>query len=635
LPSGTRWYFNVTGQTSVSSTTTTASINLVNGTYSYLVAPSIKTYATYPVHGTFTVAGSAIALSGTFSAVSFIIAFTETGLPVHTKWFVNVTGQSSVSSTTTTLNVSVVNGTYTYGIAAANGYTPSPLSGILSISGAGTAIPVTFSVTVLTFHAVGSLPSSWTVRLNSSFTNVSKTATGSAYVNFTTPAGVTYFYAIVVASPYTATPQNGIVVLVASATVNITMHRGSAPATFSLTFNEAGLAAGVVWSVTVNGTGLNTVQTSSASSQTFVGLVSGGSYAYAVSAATYTATPSSGTVLANANQTVSITFVTVYYPVTFNPHGLGVNSWTVTLNGVAKTASGQIVFSEPLGFYTYTVSAPSGYSASPSSGTVHVTSSAGVTTTVTLAALTPYVLSFSESGLTAGASWTVVVNGVSLTGTSSTQGMSVANGTYSYVVSATSGQLPSPSSGSVAVLGASASIAITFPSIMLRFNATGLASGTSWTVTVNGQAQTGTGNLTWYVSPGSYTYVITAPSGYAATMWSGTVSVVSSSVTVSVAFTPAATYVLAFHETGLSPSTPWSVTVNGVVWPGTGSTISASVPAGTYSYRVGSIAGFRATPSSGAVAVGSSVTIGISFLPIGASLPLTYPTVVLAAVRTR
>jgi thermopsin len=77
--------------------------------------------------------------------------------------------------------------------------------------------------------------------------------------------------------------------------------------------------------------------------------------------------------------------------------------------------------------------------------------------------------------------------------------------------------------------------------------------------------------------------------------------------------TPFALHALMFREKGLPVSQPWSVTINGVTFGSTGTTISFVEPAGTYAYVVGPIAGFTPHPATGAVTVGNgaaSATIG-------------------------
>jgi thermopsin len=69
-----------------------------------------------------------------------------------------------------------------------------------------------------------------------------------------------------------------------------------------------------------------------------------------------------------------------------------------------------------------------------------------------------------------------------------------------------------------------------------------------------------------------------------------------------------------FTESGLPPGTPWSVNLNGVVESSHSATIVFYDPNGAYGYSVRAIAGFTATPSTGAVLVhGGPSGVGITW----------------------
>jgi hypothetical protein len=73
-----------------------------------------------------------------------------------------------------------------------------------------------------------------------------------------------------------------------------------------------------------------------------------------------------------------------------------------------------------------------------------------------------YSVSFTETGLPPGASWSVTLNGVTRTSTSSTITFSDPNGTYGYTVGAVSGCQRTPSSGSVSVNGTAIAVTVKF-----------------------------------------------------------------------------------------------------------------------------------------------------------------------------
>ncbi len=87
----------------------------------------------------------------------------------------------------------------------------------------------------------------------------------------------------------------------------------------------------------------------------------------------------------------------------------------------------------------------------------------------------------------------------------------------------------------------------------------------------------------------------------------------------SVTYVPM-TGVALFSAAGLPVGTTWSVTVNGTVLSGT-SSLMATLPFGTYSYTVGSVAGYSASPSTGSVVVapGAIASVAVGFTAMAPS----------------
>jgi subtilase family serine protease len=76
---------------------------------------------------------------------------------------------------------------------------------------------------------------------------------------------------------------------------------------------------------------------------------------------------------------------------------------------------------------------------------------------------TTYTVTFTESGLPSGTSWSVTFNGNTKSSTTTTISYTgIANGSYSYTVGSVSGYTASPSSGTITVNGANVNQAITF-----------------------------------------------------------------------------------------------------------------------------------------------------------------------------
>ncbi|EQD64248.1 thermopsin precursor related protein, partial [mine drainage metagenome] len=210
------------------------------------------------------------------------------------------------------------------------------------------------------------------------------------------------------------------------------------PAAVNLTFTESGLAAGTLWSVALGGvihegTGASIVLSEPA-----------GRYAYSIGAVAGFQRPANGTVTVGSTPVdVPVVFVAlppVTYAVTFTESGLSSGTpWSVTLNGTTnRSATGTIGFSEPSGTYAYSVGAVAGFQR-PANGSVTV-AAAAVAVALVFAPIPPaaFAVTFAETGLPAGSSWTVSVNGTPHAGTAADQTVPLVNGTYRFAVATTS-----------------------------------------------------------------------------------------------------------------------------------------------------------------------------------------------------
>ena len=167
-------------------------------------------------------------------------------------------------------------------------------------------------------------------------------------------------------------------------------------------------------------------------------------------------------------------------------------------------------------------------------------------------------------------------------------------------------------SGTVSVIATTSEIA-EYP---VTFIESGLPSGTTWSVTINGNTETSTTNeITFTLPPGTYTYTIGSVPGYTASPSSGMITVTSSGITQTITFTPI-TYTVTFVESGLPSGASWSVTVNGVTETSTTSEITFTLPSGTYTYTIGSVPGYTASPSSGVITVSGNEVININFAAV-------------------
>ncbi len=330
--------------------------------------------------------------------------------------------------------------------------------------------------------------------------------------------------------------------------------------------------------------------------------------------------------LQNQTNAAGATYVEVVYAVTFSEIGLPSGTgWSVTLNGVTQSSSAATMaaFDEPNGAYSYGVR---------SSNPTWISFSGGGTLTVSGSALAQTVLfveventvTFAESGLASGTSWSVTLGSTQQSGTGSSITFSEPNGTYAYTIGVPKDYVVSPGSGSVTVSGAAVNVPISFTAIppnsyQVTFNEQNLPSGTNWSVTLNGVVTSSTtGTISMYETNGTYGYtVISSNNAWVAVSPTGSVTVAGAPATVSVTFVETV-YSVTFVETGLPAGSTWAVAVGNVVEETAGSSLAYSEPNGTYSFTVFGPNGYSASPSSGTVTVsGQSVTIQVTFTSTG------------------
>ena len=197
----------------------------------------------YPT-GWGTLNASALLKDWTSAPVSteYSVAFTESGLPPGTSWSVTL-GGSTVPSTSSAITFVEPNGTYAYTVGAVSGYSASPSSGSIMVSGSNPSpVPITFSASSATLSSVLVSPASDSVSPGGS---ASFTATPMC-TGGTCPSGVTYAWALNntlgtlnsgSANPVTFTGGNspGTVTLTVTAALNGKTANSSAPITITKT----------------------------------------------------------------------------------------------------------------------------------------------------------------------------------------------------------------------------------------------------------------------------------------------------------------------------------------------------------------------------------------------------------------
>ncbi len=121
---------------------------LPSGSYTYTGLSGLTgtlASAANPATGSFSISGAPVGLVTTFAfGLSHAVTFTETGLPSGTHWSVSITGQTTLTSTTSSIVFNLANGGYLYTVAGVTGYLTTNPSGTVTVSGAAVPVSVPF-----------------------------------------------------------------------------------------------------------------------------------------------------------------------------------------------------------------------------------------------------------------------------------------------------------------------------------------------------------------------------------------------------------------------------------------------------------------------------------------------------------
>lgn len=552
LPSDTAWSVELGGDTNTS-TSGTVGFSDDNGSYGFDVG-DVAGYAPSPATGTVDVSGAEANVTITFAPAStYAVTFQETGLPTGTYWAVEL-GNLTLSSNTSNLPFYEPNGTHRYTVTEFSGWTPVPAAGKAKVVGAALNVPITFSggtPYLLQVNETGLPTGTVWGAFEEGSGGFLENFSSSASLGFLVPNG-TYFLEAGSVSPYYNTSTFAEAVVAGG--VSYVTFAFTGREAFALTFNASGLPANIAWEVTLDSS-VYEINSTTTSSIGFV--LPNGTYEFeAGGAAGYNATPLNGSVVvdgAPASMTINFTGPSVVvetFAVTFTESGLPTGTqWSVTLSDVANSSTtGSIGFSEPNGSDSYTVGSVAGYQADPASGSVLVDGGPVEQAIVftPLSTTETYTVTFTETGLTSGTSWSVTFAGTTTPSTTTTDVFTAANGSFPFTVAAVTGYTVSPSSGSVDVQGGPAGQAILFTPVStpppakysVTFTESGLASGTSWSVTLAGSTLTSTTATIVFSEPnGTYTFTVGTVTGYTASPASGSVPVSGASASQAVAFT--------------------------------------------------------------------------------------------------
>ena len=384
----------------------------------------------------------------------YTIKFNEAGLPSGTQWSLNL-GNITKSSTNSTIILQEPNETYSYSIetiiSGSTGirYISSLSSGTITVDGFNITVNVSYTeqyyLEMLSNPSDGgnvSPQSGWynagsTVTINaipnSNFEFKSWTGTGNGSYS-----GINNQVTITINSPITE--QANFIEL------------------YSITFTESGLPAGTIWYVnTSNG------QSYSSSGTSISVQMPNGSYSYTIATADKEYSAQGGLFIVNgSDMEVNIKFNPVTYAITFSESGLpSGTSWSLTLDNITESSTnGTIIFNEPNGTYSYSISGIPGYRTTSYSGTVIAngnTIDENITWSVIL-----YPITITENGIPNGTSWSATITGMAFNGQyinvtlyskTNTLTFNEPNGSYSYTIHLPPGYSSSKINGNFTVSG--------------------------------------------------------------------------------------------------------------------------------------------------------------------------------------
>ncbi len=640
LPSGQSWSITFNGVTSTMTTDggtdTLTFASEPNGTYSYSIADISGWHqGSIPYTGTETVSGAALSIPLVYSQVDYGVSFTESTLPSGQSWSVTFDGvtQSTVTDGgTDSLDFGPLpNGTYSYSIADISGWhqTSLPYSGTETVSGGALAFtlvysPVTYSIDV----SESGLPASETFSATVGTTTASLTTDGGTDTLTFAVTNGSYDYAIADVSGWHITSgsySGSVDISGAGTTVAVTFSE----VTYGVTFSESGIASGQSWSVTFNGVTMSLTTDGGTDTLTFASEPNG-TFGYAIADTSgwhQTSLAYTGSLTVDgAALAETLGYVQVTYPVTVSETGLpGGLSWTVTVNGVTQSlttdgGTDTLTFAaEPNGSYAYAITDISGWHQGTLaySGDLAVTGT-GYAVTLVYSQVT-YSVTFKETGLPSGTSWSVSIGAETLSSTTAAIVFSEPNGTHSYAIGNVPGYhlYTGPYTGSVHVNGAGVTVSKRFVKVTytITFTESGLPSSTAWSVRIGGTKITTTTTSISFTEPnGSYAYVVANVPGWhiSSGAYKGTAVVNGASIAFTETFQQEL-YKVVFTETGLKHGATWSVTIGATTVSTSAARLSFMLSNDTYSYTV-TASGYTATPSSGSFTLsGRGVTEAITF----------------------
>ncbi|MCI4316979.1 MAG: YncE family protein [Thermoplasmata archaeon] len=415
--------------------------------------------------------------------------------------------------------------------------------------------------------------------------------------------GWAYQFNIPSVDGFAATPSNGSETTTGSSVV-VPILFVRTTGVYPITFLETGLPSGTSWAVDLNGT----VNRSTTTTDTF--WEPNGTYGYKVEPVTGYFPWYLGVVQVSGGPVlVNVTWLRTY-SVWFNETGLPAGSnWSVSLNGTLAGYQSQagvgpsLEFALPNGSGRFWVTPIPGYIANPWTQAYTV---AGLSLSIVITwAEQVYPVTFTAAGLPVGTAWSGTIDAVTMTSVTANLNFTEPNGTYRFEPGLVPGWTTLFSGQTIIVNGSAANQTIAWFQVLytVAFTESGLPSGTTWSVTINGTEETASIASIMFTEPnGTYAFTVTAPQGYAASPASGTVPVLGAGASQSLAFSAVSLPLTANFTWHLNSAT--CVANAGVT---NSVTLAANASGGTPPY---SYAWSLPTGSSTGSTVGTTLTLG-------------------------
>lgn len=305
--------------------------------------------------------------------------------------------------------------------------------------------------------------------------------------------------------------------------------------------------------------------------------------------------------------------------VLFNETGVPYNQkWTVNVvntsafvNQAYSSTTNTLKAFLPTGHnysFVFTTANQEYYNIVNETGHVFLSSSSNASVNITLTNVS-YFVNFKESGLLAGSSWTITLNGSSVSSTNNEISYLMRNGSYAWSVSVSSLYDVTPSSGTITVSGSAQTVNVvfTYKAFNITFGETGLPTGQAWSLTIAGTVYNSVnGTVLFQGKTGSYSATINNASYYTPVN-----KYFNFSISGNAHYTIQYAVLVTFTETGYQGS--WTISVNGQSYTSTTNTIVVKITPGYFTYYVTGISGYSISPIHNSNYYFTPQTIKIAF----------------------